>query len=225
MPFISTSSGIVMRRSTSSAAWPGHCVTICTMGGDSSGYESIGRFRKENTPHTATQLMATMTMRRCDKANETIRSIIWFCSRPDRSPRLLLIRVRKLQEHAPLRDHALARLQSFNNLCLVVVLAAELHETLPELSLFHLHVHERQVLVIEKNRSGRDDEHVLRCLVVDHHVDEEILLEKAGVVLRDDADWRGACCRIDHIADVCDRAVEGLRKRGVAFIDLVTVVD
>ena len=44
MPFISTSSGIVICRSTSSAAWPGHCVTICTCGGDRSGYASIGRF-------------------------------------------------------------------------------------------------------------------------------------------------------------------------------------
>src|SRR5262249_39092090 len=163
-------SGIVMRRSTSSAAWPGHCVTICTMGGDRSGYASMGRFRKESTPHTATQLMATMTMRRCDNANETIRSIIWFCSRPDRSPPLLLIRVRELQEHAPLRDHALARLQSSNNLRFVVVLAAELHETLAKLSRFDLDVHEREVFVIEQNGGGGHDEHVLGRLVVDHHV-------------------------------------------------------
>ena len=37
MPFISTSSGIVIWRSTSSAAWPGHCVTIWTCGGERSG--------------------------------------------------------------------------------------------------------------------------------------------------------------------------------------------
>ena len=37
MPFISTSSGIVIRRSTSSAACPGHCVTIWTLGGARSG--------------------------------------------------------------------------------------------------------------------------------------------------------------------------------------------
>ena len=37
MPFISTSSGMVMSRSTSSAACPGHCVTICTRGGARSG--------------------------------------------------------------------------------------------------------------------------------------------------------------------------------------------
>ncbi len=37
MPFISTSSGTVMRRSTSSAAWPGHWVMNSTIGGERSG--------------------------------------------------------------------------------------------------------------------------------------------------------------------------------------------
>ena len=36
-PFISVSIGTVMSRSTSSAAWPGHWVTISTIGGEMSG--------------------------------------------------------------------------------------------------------------------------------------------------------------------------------------------
>ncbi len=36
-PFISTSIGTVMSRSTSSAAWPGHWVMISTIGGERSG--------------------------------------------------------------------------------------------------------------------------------------------------------------------------------------------
>ena len=37
MPFISRSTGTVIRRSTSSAARPGHWVITSTMGGDKSG--------------------------------------------------------------------------------------------------------------------------------------------------------------------------------------------
>ena len=36
-PFISSSVGTVISRSTSSAAWPGHCVMISTRGGERSG--------------------------------------------------------------------------------------------------------------------------------------------------------------------------------------------
>ena len=42
-PFISVSIGTVTSRSTSSAALPGHCVMISTIGGDKSGYASTGR--------------------------------------------------------------------------------------------------------------------------------------------------------------------------------------
>jgi hypothetical protein len=37
MPFMPISIGTVMSRSTSSAACPGHCVMISTMGGDKIG--------------------------------------------------------------------------------------------------------------------------------------------------------------------------------------------
>jgi hypothetical protein len=37
MPFIPTSTGTVISRSTSSAAWPGHWVMISTIGGERSG--------------------------------------------------------------------------------------------------------------------------------------------------------------------------------------------
>ena len=50
IPFISISSGTVMRRSTSSAAWPGHWVMISTIGGDRSGYASTGSRRKDQIP-------------------------------------------------------------------------------------------------------------------------------------------------------------------------------
>ena len=36
-PLNAVSSGIVISRSTSSAAWPGHWVMISTLGGDRSG--------------------------------------------------------------------------------------------------------------------------------------------------------------------------------------------
>ena len=49
-PFSSVSIGTVISRSTSSAAWPGHCVVISTIGGDTSGYASTGRRLSEKMP-------------------------------------------------------------------------------------------------------------------------------------------------------------------------------
>jgi len=49
-----------MSRSTSSAAWPGHCVTISTIGGERSGYASTGsRFNDQIPAPTSTNVIST----------------------------------------------------------------------------------------------------------------------------------------------------------------------
>ena len=50
VPFMPASTGTVMRRSTSSAAWPGHCAMISTMGGEISGYASTGSRENDHAP-------------------------------------------------------------------------------------------------------------------------------------------------------------------------------
>src|SRR5262249_50568782 len=64
MPFISTSSGMVISRSTSSALWPGHCEMTCTRGGDRSGYASIGRRWNEMTPQIAIAIWGVISFQR-----------------------------------------------------------------------------------------------------------------------------------------------------------------
>ena len=76
MPFISTSRGMEMRRSISSAACPGHCVMISTCGGDRSGYASMGSRRKAMTPQTITAKAAIRITNRCASAKETMREIM-----------------------------------------------------------------------------------------------------------------------------------------------------
>src|ERR1035437_2005588 len=61
-PFISVSIGTVTRRSTSSAARPGHCVVIWTIGGDRSGYASTGRRLTDQVP-TPTRITPKSTTR------------------------------------------------------------------------------------------------------------------------------------------------------------------
>src|SRR5215831_19000314 len=51
-PFNSTSRGTVICCSTSSAAWPGHCVMTWAYVSATSGYASIGRAWNEMMPHT-----------------------------------------------------------------------------------------------------------------------------------------------------------------------------
>ena len=57
IPFIATSTGTVINRSTSSDARPGHCVITSTMGGERSGYASTGKRVNDQMP---TQMSATM---------------------------------------------------------------------------------------------------------------------------------------------------------------------
>ena len=116
---------MVIWRSTSSAAWPGHCVTIWTRGGARSGYASIGRFWNETTPQIARPIIATNTMNRCDRAKETMRSIM----RP-----LSLKAVGELQEDAALRDDAVAFFHAVEDLDLVLLLPADLDLALRERS-------------------------------------------------------------------------------------------
>ncbi len=68
-PFISASSGSVTRRSTSSAAWPGHCETISTLGDERSGYASTGIRLSDSTPAMITITVAINTRNRCLSAN------------------------------------------------------------------------------------------------------------------------------------------------------------
>src|SRR5512141_1566703 len=72
-PFISVSMGTVTRRSTSSAAWPGHCVEISTIGGDRSGYASTGRRLNDQVPTAISVIVAMATRNGCFSAARTIR--------------------------------------------------------------------------------------------------------------------------------------------------------
>src|SRR6185437_3856676 len=50
VPFMPASTGTVISRSTSSAAWPGHWDMISTIGGETSGYASTGSREKDHAP-------------------------------------------------------------------------------------------------------------------------------------------------------------------------------
>src|ERR1700733_3678685 len=145
MPFISTSIGIVMRRSTSSAAWPGHCETTWTCGGDRSGYASIGRCWKATTPQPPRQIMPTTTMNRCDRANETMRSIMGSSGAGAPSA---VHALRKLQEQGALGDDVVAGIEAVGDFHLVALLAAGLDEPLRELAGADLQIDERKVLFV-----------------------------------------------------------------------------
>ena len=74
-PFIPSSTGTVISRSTSSAACPGHCVTISTIGGDRSGYASIGRRFSAHTPAPTSTRVSRMMIKRCPSEAATMRFI------------------------------------------------------------------------------------------------------------------------------------------------------
>src|SRR5208282_2567974 len=140
MPFISISSGIVTRRSISSAAWPGHWVMISTWGGERSGYASIGRFWNENAPQTR-RANEAMTMRNpCRRANETSLAII--PSEPSSDV------VGELEEEAAIGHDVFAIPQSAGNLDHPVLLRPDGYRALGELAWFHLYIGDRLVLVV-----------------------------------------------------------------------------
>src|SRR5580704_1946994 len=72
MPVISVSTGMVINRSTSSEAWPGHWVMISTMGGERSGYASTGSRRKEKTPPMITATAISSASSGCESTDVTI---------------------------------------------------------------------------------------------------------------------------------------------------------
>ena len=76
MPFIPPSTGTVISRSTSSAAWPGHCVMISTIGGDKSGYASTGRRSSDRVPAPISTSVSSTTRKRCRNDDATTRFII-----------------------------------------------------------------------------------------------------------------------------------------------------
>ena len=76
MPFMPFSTGTVMSRSTSSALCPGHWVTMSTIGGDKSGYASIGRRPSAHQPAPITTSVMKTTTNRCLNDEATIRFII-----------------------------------------------------------------------------------------------------------------------------------------------------
>ncbi len=75
-PFISRSTGTVMSRSTSSAACPGHWVMISTIGGERSGYASIGKRCSAHSPAPIRTTVSSTTIRRCRSDEATIRFMI-----------------------------------------------------------------------------------------------------------------------------------------------------
>jgi hypothetical protein len=90
--------------------------------------------------------------------------------------------------------------------------ASDLDWLLRELARLDLHVHERKVLVVVEHRSGRHDQCLVLAVVLDRHVQKQILLQEAVTVLRHDAHRRGARGGVDHVADVRDRAVKDNRE-------------
>ena len=74
-----------------------------------------------------------------------------------------------------------------------------------------------------KNPGG--DKHLFRRLVVNHHIDEQILFEQATQVTRHDSDRSRPRRRVDEVADIRDDPAERLRKRRVPCLDPVPDVD
>jgi hypothetical protein len=75
IPFSSFSSGIVMTRSSSSVACPGHKVTTWTVTSPTSGYASIGSRWKAAMPLTVNSAARVSVMNRCWSAKSTRRAI------------------------------------------------------------------------------------------------------------------------------------------------------
>ena len=73
MAFMPSSTGTVISRSTSSAEWPGHCVTMSTIGGDRFGYASIGSTWYDHTPAAARPSASSTISMRCCSAKATMR--------------------------------------------------------------------------------------------------------------------------------------------------------
>src|SRR6516225_4659730 len=107
-------------------------------------------------PQIDSPTIMTMTMNRCERANETRRSIMTL-----RSP---LVAVRELQEEAALRHDTLGLLEPLRDLGHTVLLCADRDRPLAESPRFDLDVHKRQVLGVVEHGRRRDDEHVARRL-------------------------------------------------------------
>src|SRR5450755_45647 len=76
IPFRPSSTGTVISRSTSSAACPGHWVMTSTLGGERSGYASIGSRWNAQDPAPIRTSVMRMTRNGCRSEEATIRFII-----------------------------------------------------------------------------------------------------------------------------------------------------
>src|SRR5271168_4542899 len=120
---MASSRGSVVRRSTSSAAWPGHCVISSTIGGERSGYASTGMRWKETVPATTISAVNISTTKRCCKANWTMRWIMRRLFSP-----LVLQRILELQEEAAVADDALAFLEAVLDQRAAILTVADFHQ-------------------------------------------------------------------------------------------------
>src|SRR5215467_11247893 len=134
------------------------------------------------------------TMKRWFSANETMRSIMGGLGSA-----LLADAVGELQEQAALADHALVRLQAGDHLRIRSLLRPDREDALREASLACVDVDEREVLLVIQHRGRRHHEHVATSRFRHRDVDEEVLLEQAAGIRRDDAHERRAGRRVDEV--------------------------
>src|SRR5215469_2767079 len=154
-PFISSSSGNVTSRSTSSAAWSGHCVMISNCGGDRSGYASTGMRWKDRMPPIVMNRVNISTRNGCRSDAWTIRWIIWSWWSlvfHGFDFQLTLQRMGKLYEQAAVANHAVSRLQTCSDFSLTVDALADRYRPPAELTVSHLDINKRLVFAVAQDR-------------------------------------------------------------------------
>ena len=118
MPFISTSSGMEIRRSTSSAAWPGHCEMISHVRRRQIRVRINGQIAERDrrptpSPRAPRSRPRTAAIRRRKRYGDHAFSVTATCD------------VRELQENAAFAHDFFALLQSASDFGVVAVLRAE----------------------------------------------------------------------------------------------------
>src|ERR1700722_4563851 len=116
IPFMTLSIGMVTNRSTSSAAWPGKRVRICTETLVTSGKASTGSSWKALAPHRRKMTISTSITARLCRTDLVSLSIMRF--EEDQSKTGVALRRRfdqRLQKKSSFRDDLLARFDALQH--------------------------------------------------------------------------------------------------------------
>src|SRR5450631_4140747 len=175
IPFIPSSTGTVISRSTSSAACPGHWVMISTMGGERSGYASIGRRSKAHHPAPISTSAMSTTRKRWRNDAAAIRLA---------ATRRSLI-LHELNEDPAIDHNLVAGVETRGDIILVPDTMTQSHVLPREAAIGLGQIDERQILIVAQNRRYRDQQSGAFPAALDQHAHIHLLLQVLTRIFHD----------------------------------------